>query len=411
MNVSKVSLDCLRGRCSCKPVCPFQLKYAMRRKANLSAKQDFFGEAPNIFVGKYGYPNLNVGFLNVEKYDSHDDPLLWAKEGYSISQIVDLRTQLINSQFKAQVTDVRKQTNRFLEMGKEIAMAEKPVDVEMHLEKKPHLSLNFGESVTPHGASVNIKKAEITSNPKIPLKAEKVVDDAGLRAADAMNSLHEKGIDEHYLTRLLSIGNLGLKAQRKIVPTRWSITAVDDSLGKQLISEIKEFPEADYLAFFGSHLGNYYLVLMFPDVWSYELFETYVGNPQSGTDKNMAPGTDYEPYAGRKEYADSTAGGYYAARLAVLEGLKSMKRQGSVLCLRFITDEYFAPLGVWVVREAARNAMKAKPLNFGSEGLMLEYARQIVQRRFGYDIGRLLGQSILLREMKKQMKLGAFFRS
>ena len=35
--------------------------------------------------------------------------------------------------------------------------------------------------------------------------------------------------------------------------------------------------------------------------------------------------TDYENYYGRKEYASTTAGGYYTVRLAILEKLKEMK--------------------------------------------------------------------------------------
>ncbi|MCL4406837.1 hypothetical protein M1139_01955 [Candidatus Parvarchaeota archaeon] len=53
----------------------------------------------------------------------------------------------------------------------------------------------------------------------------------------------------------------------------------------------------------------------------------------------------------------NTAGAYYAIRLAVLEKLREMKSQFSVLCIREITPEYFAPLGVWVVREGARKVL------------------------------------------------------
>ena len=69
---------------------------------------------------------------------------------------------------------------------------------------------------------------------------------------------------------------------------------------------------------------------------------------------------DYEEFNGRKNYAYETAGGYYAARLAVLEYLKKNKIQARIIAYRKITPEYLAPLGVWVVREAARKAMNNK---------------------------------------------------
>lgn len=407
----RANLDCLRckGRfCSNGKYCPILHKINSQRKVNLEAKQDYFGESPNVFVGRFGYPNLNVGFLSVEQYDQHDDPLLWSRSNYGIDKIIDLRTALINSSFKAPVTAVRASAasaNRYLSMGQEIAMAEKPVDLEVSLAKKPAFRLSFSQDVTPHGPQIKLRKAELTENPSIPTKVDKITADSDLKASDALLTLSQKGFDEHYLTKLLSIGTLGVKTERKLVPTRWSITAVDDTLGKQHIQQVKQYEhKTGYLAFFGGHLGNYYLVLFFPDVWSYELFETYVGGKMPARF-----GTDHEPYAGRKKYADDTAGGYYAARLAVLEKLTDMKRQGSCLCLRFVTDEYWAPLGVWVVREATRKAMQAKPIEFGSKELMLTYARQLVRKKFGYELQNIFGVSKLLHEGRVQRKLESYF--
>ncbi len=405
-----MNIRCLRckGRLFCgRTFCPLQAKIAAQKKVNTSAKQDYFGESPNVFVGHYGYPRLNVGFLNVEEYKDHDDPLLWSRDGYDINRIIGLRSQLVNSQFRAEVTDARK-SEKLLEMGKEVAMAVKPVDMEINLEKKPRFSLNFGQETAPYGPRVGLKRAQITENPSIPLKVEKVVDD-DIRANEAVNTLYSKGYDEHYLTRILSAGTLGLRKNKKLVPTRWSITAVDDHVCKSLLKEVKEkqYPETGYLAYFGGHLGNYYIILFFPDVWSYELFETYVG----GADYEWPFATNYEGCSGRKEYAHETAGGYYAARLAVAEKLKEIRRHGSCLCLRFITGEYWAPLGVWVVREATRKALQSRPLEFGSKELMLNYAKQLVKKKFGYELDSIIRKSWLLKSMKEQRKLTGFITS
>jgi hypothetical protein len=80
-----------------------------------------------------------------------------------------------------------------------------------------------------------LKKAVLTSNPKINQHIEKAFSDTDLKAADALRILWKKGIDETALTRILSVGSLGVKVQRKLVPTRWSITATDDTLGKFLV--------------------------------------------------------------------------------------------------------------------------------------------------------------------------------
>ena len=389
-----------------KEFCPILAKIQSQRKVNLKAKQDFFGASPNVFVGRYGYPDINVGILsNEEVTEEYDNPMLWSAKNYSINQVIDFRTSLINSNFK---TNIKTFNDKLLDISKEVSMASKPVDVEVHLNKKPEFKLSFTQEVTPHGPSVKVEKARITENPKVPVLVDKTVSDTDLKANEAVNSLFKKGFDEHYLTKLLSVGNLGIGKNRKLVPTRWSITAVDDTLAKNMVEEIKQYNEADYTAFFGGLMGNYYLALFFPEVWSYELFEMYMPKSLWNVEKEVEAMTDYEPYTGRKTYAQNCAGGYYAARLAVLEKLKSMKRQASVLLLRFISDEYWAPLGVWVVREAVRNTMRSKPINFASKELMLKYAEKLVKKKYNYDIDKILKQSILLKRLASQSKLWQF---
>ena len=110
------------------------------------------------------------------------------------------------------------------------------------------------------------------------------------------------------------------------------------------------------------------------------------------------------------EYAQETAGGYYAARLAILEELKRKKRQASVLALRFISEEYSAPLGVWVVREAVRKAMGAQPITFADRELMKAYVIQLCKQRFGYDVTQTLAKrSRLLKNLKVQTRLQKWF--
>lgn len=391
-------IEC-KGRLYCgRRVCPIRAKVNSQKKVNLNSKQDFFGKSPNIFIGKFGYPNVNVGILGTESYNHHDDVPVWSQDNYQIGKIIGLRTELINSRFKA---DIKNFNNRFLELSQELAMASNPTDVELSLHKKPEFRLTLNQDVSPHGANIDLKKVRITENPHIPTKIDKAVSDSDLKATEAMNSLYKKNIDEHYLARLLSVGNLGIKKQRKLVPTRWSITAVDDTLGKNIINEIKDFSNhLGYMVFFGSHLGNYYIVITYPDVWSYELFETHV--------KGTTFMHDVEGYTGRKTYAENTAGGYYSVRLAVLEYLRAKKRQAKVIVLRFITDDYWAPLGVWVTREAARNAMSAKPIEFSDGDLMIKYIKAFVKKKFAYDVNKLLTNSHLLKEVKTQKKLWEF---
>lgn len=389
--------------------CPLLFSLAKKEQLAQSAKENYFGAAPNIFVGRFGYPKINVGILNTEQYENNDDYLLWSRENYRIADIINLRLALINSRFS---TDIKSFSHQFTPISQEVSMACQPVDVEINLSKKPNFAafLKPEQDVSPFGPSVTLKKARITENPKIPTAVDKVVSDTDFKAGEALASLYKKNFDEHYLTKLLSAGTLGIKPQRKLVPTRWSITAVDDTLGKNLADDIKDFPESDYCAFAGDYFGNYFIILLFPDVWRYELFETYAGSLHSAPSTTLQYTTDFEDYTGRKTYAEQCAGGYYAARLAILEKLKQMKRRASVLTLRFITNEYFAHLGVWVVREAVRKTLATKPIIFSDKSLMLQFAQKYAHKRFNYPLASLTSSSKLLHILSAQRKLSFFLQ-
>jgi hypothetical protein len=390
--------------------CPILAKSnAMFKVKESLSKEDFLGSSPTPFVGHYGYPFLNVGILSTPevKEDAweYDAPRHWASNNYNIPQIIDFRSSLINSRFKVHAQD----RNKLLDISQEIGMSLKPVDVEVSLDKKPSFGLKIDEHLMPMGPNANLKQIKLTSNPKVDTKVEKVYGDVDLKAEDALIYLYQNNFDENFLNRLLSIGTLGVKKDRKLVPTRWAISAVDDMLAKHLIEEISFFNEVDYSAYFGGYLGNYFLILSFPGSWSYELFETYLPKSSWNTSNEISFTTDYENYYGRKTYAENCGGGYYASRLPVLERLKEMKRKGSVLVLRFITGDYAVPLGVWVVRESVRKAVSSKPLNFSDKELLLNYARALIKKKFGYDADNLLRESKILSNMKSQTRLANFF--
>ena len=404
-----------RGKLSCgRANCPIYYSNKVMFKVVEGLKEDFFGSSPpSVFVGsKLRYPAVNVGILSppekVENAWVFDAQNYWSKENFGIKEIINMRASLINSRFRSNVYEVRNE-GKFLALAREIGMAMKPVDVEIELKKKIKLNLDFDNVNLPMGPRGQLKKVKITENPKIPMKVDKVVSDNDLKAADAVKYLYENEFDEHSLSKLLSIGVLGLRKGRKLVPTRWSITSIDDMLGKELKSRIQYYNEVEeHMLYFGHFMGNYYLIMYFPDAVSYELFEMYLPRSAWNPSEQIRVASDYESCYGRKSYASETVGGYYASRLSVLEHLNKIKRKASVLVFRFETADYWASLGVWVVRSAARKTLETKPLIFKDKEKMLEYAKNLVRENFRYDLGYLYKRSKLLENMK-QKKISEFF--
>jgi len=366
---------------------------------------------PSVFVGsKLTYPLVNVGILSpLEKDENawvYDDAKYWAENNFGIRDVVNLRDNLLNSRFQTNVKDIRKDNTKFIQIAQELAMASSPVDVEIELQNKIGPGLRKDKILLPQGMRAPLKKAKITSNVKISQKLDKVVND-DIKAAEGIQYLYKNKFNEYALSKILSVGVLGMKKDKRLVPTRWSITATDDILGKKLLEKIKNYKWIEnYELFFGEFMGNAYLIMFFPNVWSYELFELYLPGSSWNPGNEIKAATDFEGFSGRKNYASDTAGGYYASRLPILEYLEKINRQASILAIRIELPSYWAALGVWVVRESVRKALNHKKLNFTEMKELVESAKKIGMIKFGFDPEKVLKKSKLIENMKTQKVLG-----
>ncbi|MBI2043373.1 hypothetical protein HYT25_03220 [Candidatus Pacearchaeota archaeon] len=380
------------------------------RVKNISNLSKFESNSPpSVFIGsKLKYPLVNVGILSPLERDEnawlYDAEKYWAENNFSINDVIQIRESLLNSRFQTKVQETKSNGNKFIQIAKEIAIASKPVDVEIELKRNLSFQNQKDRITTPHGMHAGLKKARITSNVRIHRQVDKVIND-DIKASEGMQYLYKKGFDNYTLSKILSVGVLGLKTQKRLVPTRWSITATDDTLGKQLLGKIKDHKWIEnYELFFGEFLGNQYLVLLFPNVWNYELFELYMPKSSWNPSEQMKASTDFESFFGRKEYASSTAGGYYATRLPILEYLESIKRQASVLAIRLETPSYWAGLGVWVVRESVKRTMKKKMV-FNSKSDLIAGAKKISEIKYGFNPETILKRSKMMNEVLAQRKI------
>ncbi len=368
---------------------------------------------PSVFIGsKLKYPLVNVGILSPLERDEnawlYAAEKYWANNNFGIQDVVKIRESLLNSRFQSKVSD-SKSNKKFIQIAQEIAIAYKPVDVELELKRNLNFQNQKDKVLMPHGMNAGLKKARITGNVKIHRRVEKVIND-DIKASEGIQYLYKRGFDEYTLSKILSVGVLGLKMQKRLVPTRWSITATDDTLGKQLLEKIRDYKWIEnYELFFGEFLGNQYIILLFPNTFSYELFELYFPGSSWNPSRELKASTDFESFFGRKTYASSTAGGYYAARLPILEYLDSIKRQASVLAIRLETPSYWAALGVWVVRESVRRSMQKK-MSFNSKSDLIESAKKISQIKYNFNPEAILKRSKTLNDILAQKKLGDFFK-
>jgi len=74
----------------------------------------------------------------------------------------------------------------------------------------------------------------------------------------------------------------------------------------------------------------------------------------------------------------------------VLEYLNSIQRQAQVLILRNVRPEYWAPLGVWIIRETVRNGFDSY------EVLEDRNVKDIIGEEFRFQYSNILDRSKLM---------------
>lgn len=375
-------------------------------KSVIEGSKEFTGTSPpSVFVGRFGYPKVYVGVLAppIQQKAEHaamlDSPESWYSSEASIEQILNFRGQMIYSRF---VSPIKRPSGKFMETTQEVAMSRRPADVEVQLKKRPTFKMDFNSWAKPIGSPATIEKIRLTENPKIERKVDYLVSDTDMKAQDAVARLYKYGLPVSRIQKIFSSGLLGVRFQRRLVPTRWSITAVDDIISKSIINRVKRNGHlGEVRLFHNEYIGNHYEVMLIPGPYEYELVESWdVDSPWPKI------GSDYEGNRLRKTYASNTHGAFYSGRLAAGEYLDKIRRQAAVLIIREIRPEYYAPLGIWQLRETVRDAFN-KPFE------RFETIQQAVDRICSrLLVGRKwIAKSELLRNLKEQTRIKQFLKA
>lgn len=379
------------------------IQFLMQNSARLSMDTLDGTSPPSVFVGRYGYPKVRVGPMIPPVHGDttiYDKTEMWV--GKSLEEIANYRLSLVRGVMSVNVGDT---TGRYIENLQELAMSHKPAESEATFEKRPFADtdldreLRLNTDAAPFGPAAPIKTFKASSL-SADQKIESAFYDGDLKASDAVLALYEKGIETSSIQRVLSMGMLGLKKNRKLVPTRWSISATDDIISASIVKQNEANGGIDlYEVRQYSHLGNYYSVILIPDgVWSFEMIESWYAG-----DGRMATGADYEDARGLDHYP-SIAGAYFAARLAVAEHLSRRRRKAAALVLREIHPEYVMPVGVWQIREGVREAMKKPASTFDSLDAALASACSTMSQ----SRQEILRYSRLYRNLRSQTRITDF---
>lgn len=373
-----------KGKLVCGlPSCPILNKHNFHKKISSNFKgKTFFGPSPSLFVSWKNYPNVSFSPLSVSDSiaSSFSDASIFDESdswfGKSSEEIVSMRESLIQSRTPIKISDAVSPSYEISEI-QFLAMPKNPVETEVNLKKELKPNLSFDSFTAPLGPIGNLDSLKITSNSSVEKKVDYLVSDTDAKSLDAMLELFSAGFSVSRIQRLLSAGLLGQKNNRKFVPTRWGITAVDSSLSKHFVLEqIRYFPViSDFEIYHSSYLDNSFYVLLLPLPWSFEVLEAYAPNSSWNFSSSLEIYHDFEINSPSSSYASNITGAYYSARLALVEHLLKRKKQCACIVFREIDPNYKVGLGVWQIRENVRNAFSSNPMKFSSLELAKDFLK------------------------------------
>ncbi len=386
-----------------KPVCPILLKYrAFERTLPMVDGVELAGSSPpGLFVGRFGYPKVSVGPLLSPEHGSTellDTPEEWV--GRSVSDVIGFRTSLVRGTTRIRVTDAERSVP-MLEDLQLLGIAGESVESEATFRRPPRGHLALSDATPPFGPSAPIERVRLDVR-RVDPDLDRLSSDTDANARLAVTELYGRGVRVSRIQRAFSVGVLGRRGRRRLVPTRWSITAVDDLLSKRNLERVRELPElSEVLLFRLTALDNRWLIVLLPGAYRYESIEAWYPNTLwNPSPSQLVVMGDHEWHDGRTTYA-SIGGCYYAARLATSEGLLRLGRQAGVVVLREVHPGEILPLGVWNVREYVRSALRTPPERLSG----LPELSERIRGTFAIPLDRWLASSALLHDARTQRRL------
>jgi hypothetical protein len=266
------------------------------------------------------------------------------------------------------------------------------VDVEASFRERPRGRIVLDDEVQPFGPSARMEGFR-KSNGKWERNLEKNFYDTDLNATKAVLEAYNSGTLISEIQKAFSVGTMGIEKNRRFVPTRWSITAVDDIIGKDYLKRTRFYPTIDdFRVYRWEQLDNRWCIVMMPTTWRFELIEAWYPDTAWNPAVSAAPAGDCasdhmgrrieiihdsEFFGSRWEYAH-IGGCYYASRMAVNELLEREGRTAGAVICREAHPGYVMPVGVWNVRENVREALRQVPLHFDTLDKALDYVCTIM---------------------------------
>ena len=361
-------------------------------QSTLKPTKEIEGVGSALIVGEKSYPSLKMHSVSTK---DRENSFLKSGEVVKKDYFDIFRLKAKNILGSTDNSHIRKVDLRIKKEISDIYKSKSEIEFTSEFERE----LKFDKVVLNKVSGIVGSKNPLLSllaneNTKTSKQIEKYTEH-DVKAKDALISLYERGINESQIIHLLSLGEFGINVNRKLVPTRWAITAYDKCIENYLHKRIVGYNVIkNYEICYYKNKSDTHVIIFIPDFYRAEHIEDWEGKV----------GRDYVSFDNKlKSNEPNNAGGYYATKIGVNEFLDKRKKQAGFIAIRIIRD-YEVPLGVVFVRECVRECLKNKVFESYDLNEIHKYLRENYPVFYNHFV-----KSKVLNEIGKQSRLDEFF--
>ena len=330
---------------------------------------------PGICVKSGKYPMLEAGFLAsnepLEHLSIYDFPEAW--QGLDRDTIFTMRRHLYR--FLLPVDARSLQPEGIVKPLQEIALSVRPIAIRVEGESLQPRRLQLRNGQLPSAGDVTIKSIELLSEPEISKVAERITEQ-DIPASEGIWRLLDYDYSLDQVVRLMSIGLLGKKNTRRILPSRSAYKATINAFIDRAIMELIESPSvSSYEIYVSTLFGDRFAVLLHPG----EARVDYLRMDLIGD--NMTRGFAFE---GLRQYPTDPKTSVYSdhARFSVYKNLVRRNQRCHATIFHLSKEPRNQILGPWVARAGIQETLSSEPIRLDNRNNAIELLETLLEPDF-----------------------------
>jgi hypothetical protein len=330
---------------------------------------------PGICVKSGKYPMLEAGFLAstepLEHLSIYDFPEAW--QGLDRDTIFTMRRHLYRFLYPVDARSL--QPEGVVRSLQEIALSVRPIALRVEGESLQLRRLQLRNGQLPSGNDVTIKSVELLSEPETSKVAERITEQ-DISAAEGIWRLLDYDYSLDQVVRLMSVGLLGKKGTRRIIPTRSSYKATINAFIDRSVMELIESPSVTaYELYMSTLFGDRFAVLLHPGEARVDYLRMDIVRDR------MTRGFSFE---GLRQWPTDPKTSVFSdhARFSVYKNLVRRNQCCHATIFHMSKEPRNQLLGPWVARAGVQETLSSEPVKLDNKDNAVELLETLLEPDF-----------------------------